>query len=334
MAHLLDFSKGFAAIALAEHTESAWHGYGNRVGADVPVEQWPAKAGADYIVAGRNLFYAGIPTTEGKGRPVQVPDRKALIRLDTGAYLSTVGHEYAIVQPIELFDFQRQVIDAVGAKMDTAGVLRGGKTIWTLSKVEKSFRIQGQDLVDVYVLASTTYDGTQASRFQYVTTRVVCDNTLQIAISGSKYGYVSVNHSSKLDVAAVAAKLIEGEDDISRFVDAASGLAEIFPTNEQIVEFITRVIPDAFRQKDGKIEISQPAGKVLALLGRGKGADLKSANGTAWGLVNAVTEYVDHHQRSKDQGSRLASAWFGQGAQRKETALEVAKALFLNKEAA
>jgi len=58
--------------------------------------------------------------------------------------------------------------------------------------------------------------------------------------------------------------------------------------------------------------------------GKGHGADLASASGTAWGLLNAVTEFVDHERRARNQENRLDSAWFGQGAALKQRALDYA----------
>ena len=56
--------------------------------------------------------------------------------------------------------------------------------------------------------------------------------------------------------------------------------------------------------------------------GRGRGSELESANGTAWGLLSAVTEFVDHHKQARSNDNRLDSAWFGQGAQIKQRALD------------
>ena len=65
--------------------------------------------------------------------------------------------------------------------------------------------------------------------------------------------------------------------------------------------------------------------KVMALFdGRGRGAELASSQGTAFGLLNAVTEFVDHERRARSTDHRLESAWFGQGATLKERALEQA----------
>ena len=78
--------------------------------------------------------------------------------------------------------------------------------------------------------------------------------------------------------------------------------------------------------------VDQPNQKALQgvhglFAGEGKGADLAAANGTAWGLLNAVTQYVDHERRARSQDYRLDSAWFGQGAQIKAKALDRALAL-------
>ncbi|PYC19386.1 hypothetical protein DMO17_19485, partial [Aquipseudomonas alcaligenes] len=65
--------------------------------------------------------------------------------------------------------------------------------------------------------------------------------------------------------------------------------------------------------------------KVESLFqGRGRGSSLESASGTAWGLLNAVTEYVDHERRARSNEYRMDSAWFGQGAQIKQRALDAA----------
>jgi phage/plasmid-like protein (TIGR03299 family) len=327
---MIDFSKGFAAIALAEHRGAAWHGHGAYVGDAADMAEWQRKAGADWNVVERSLFYAGQPTAEGKGKPVKVDDRKALLRDDTFGYLSTVGDGYEVVQPRELFDFQRKVIAEFGAKMDTAGVLDGGRRLWTLSRIDRELRIKGQDLVNFFLLAATSLDSTMSSRFAFVGTRVVCQNTLSIALGDTRNGYVAVPHSTKVDIGAVVAKLRGASDDVDTFAADVTALAEVTPTPEQLAEFFKRVLDNPFRTDDkGALVISDPAKKVFALLQRGQGADLKSARGTAWGAVNAVTEYVDHYQRSKDAGTRLNSAWFGAGADRKATALEVAKEVFL-----
>jgi hypothetical protein len=84
-------------------------------------------------------------------------------------------------------------------------------------------------------------------------------------------------------------------------------------------------------QADGQVDPVQGLMNERALKraqalydGQGKGAELQSAQGTAWGLLNAVTQYVDHERRARSQDSRIDSAWFGQGAALKQRALDQA----------
>ena len=63
---------------------------------------------------------------------------------------------------------------------------------------------------------------------------------------------------------------------------------------------------------------------MILFEGQGRGAEMASAKGTAFGLLNAVTEFVDHERRARSADHRLESAWFGQGAALKENALEQA----------
>ena len=90
---------------------------------------------------------------------------------------------------------------------------------------------------------------------------------------------------------------------------------EAHPRRAKILELLAH---------NGEISVQQ----LTALYGGlGMGSLLGSSRGTAWGLVNAVTEFVDHHRRARSQDYRLDSAWFGQGAQLKQQALQRAGAL-------
>jgi hypothetical protein len=92
------------------------------------------------------------------------------------------------------------------------------------------------------------------------------------------------------------------------------------------VRFFSDLINDP--ADDGNIVLNRSTQKLQVLYqGAGMGSELASAQNAAWGLVNAVTEYVDHHRRARSQDNRLDSAWFGQGAQLKYHALEQALTL-------
>ncbi len=94
--------------------------------------------------------------------------------------------------------------------------------------------------------------------------------------------------------------------------------------SEQLFNFFGELLNDPAGDDDNII-LSRPAQKLHELyMGAGMGSELASSRNTAWGLVNAVTEFVDHHRRARSQDHRLDSAWFGQGAQLKSQALNQA----------
>ena len=96
---------------------------------------------------------------------------------------------------------------------------------------------------------------------------------------------------------------------------------------EEALRFFS-VLLDQPLDADNQIILTRPVQQLHELYqGAGMGSELASSQNTAWGLVNAVTEYVDHHRRARSQDYRLDSAWFGQGAQLKSQALNQAPTL-------
>ncbi len=304
MAHLVE--------TMAFVRETPWHGLGNRLPEKQPLEVWLQAAGMDWTIENTEvLFSAG----SGSGRRILVnPDARVLYRSDTGAPLSVVSNRYRIVQPQEILEFYRDLVEVGGFALETAGVLKGGKKLWALAKTGEEFLLRGGDRVKGYLLLATSCDGTLATTAQFTSVRVVCNNTLQLSVEQGKDGAIKVPHSTAFDPDAVKAALGVGAASWNRFADAAQVLAERKVNRLDVTKFVIHVLGD----KDAPLT-SQPNEKALKgvielFAGQGKGSNLASSDGTAWGLVNAVTEYVDHHRRAKSRDTRLDSAWFGQGA--------------------
>jgi phage/plasmid-like protein (TIGR03299 family) len=100
-------------------------------------------------------------------------------------------------------------------------------------------------------------------------------------------------------------------------------LSERKVKSHEALNYFLRVICDTKDSEKNGLVNERALNKVQALYnGAGMGSMLESANGTAWGLVNAVTEYVDHHRRARNTDNRMDSAWFGQGASIKQRALD------------
>lgn len=331
MSHELDFSLGQAAIAIRHDGQTPWHGYGQRVAPEDinDLDEWRRAGGIDWDVREQKIFYAKGDPAEGKGTPTQIPNRKALVRTDTQDVLSVVSDRYHVVQPEEIVGFYKDLIEDQGFEIDTVGALSDGKRIWALAKAGPGFSIQGQDRIDNYVLAATSYDASTATIIRPTSVRVVCHNTLTYALSTSGAQYVSVPHSTKPDWDAIKAQLglIPGAQ--AQFEDEVNQLAEFQVDLESAIAFFKTILgkESITVADDGKIEYSNNFKKLFALYEVGTGQNLRSSNHTAWGLVNAVTEYQDHVVKARNNGTRMNSAWFGQGAVRKARAFEQAKEL-------
>lgn len=108
---------------------------------------------------------------------------KVLYRSDTLASLSVVSKRYNVVQPHEVLHFYQDLVQAGRFELETAGVLKGGRMLWALAKTGQDMRLNGGDIVKYYLLLATSCDGTLCTTAQFTSLRVVCNNTLQMALN-------------------------------------------------------------------------------------------------------------------------------------------------------
>lgn len=305
MAHELFINQeGMASMAYVGATP--WHGLGQQLTENSPIEVWAREAGMDYYIDSAQVHY---PAPSGQ-EMLQFAGKKVLFRNDTGAALSVVSDRYKVVQPLEVLEFFRNLTEQHGWQLETAGVLYQGQKYWALAKTGAEVRIMGQDLLKGYVLLATSCDGTLRTMAKRTSIRVVCNNTLTYAANNGE-PEIRVSHASNFDAVAVQNALGIG-DAWEDFAKQAAELAIRKVSNQEAVNYVLGLFGDKMKPIDQQPAINTIA-KVLQLFdGHGKGADLQSARGTAWGLVNAVTEYVDHH-KGRDQSRRLDNAWFGKG---------------------
>ncbi|HVM96248.1 MAG TPA: DUF932 domain-containing protein [Candidatus Acidoferrales bacterium] len=338
MAHMLDMSKGFAAIAYAG--ELPWHGFGKRLEADATLDQWRIAAGLDYTVEAKELFFFNDLNNETE----HLDGTVALQRRDTGAILSTVSDKYKIVQPGEVLEFYREIAKAEGFSIETAGALSGGRRVWALARIGDSFELYGRDKTDGFVLFATSYDGTFATQARWTGVRVVCNNTLTAAIphtgdsvSDGGADVYKVPHSVEFDIQKAHGKLGLQREAWEAWKRHMEALARFTISPEQALEFFTMVAgngDDIVRNDDsGKVvRLPEPNRVVKNLVNaylNGPGAELPSAKGTAFGALNAVTFYQDHLAPSNNNGTRWDSATFGIGARRKARAVKLLGELML-----
>ncbi len=196
---------------------------------------------------------------------------------------------------------------------------------FTLAKTGQDLKLKGNDLVKSYLLLATSCDGTLCTTAQFTSLRVVCNNTLQMALRGAT-GAIKVPHSTQFDAATVKESLGLGLSHWDEFKVQTKALAQRQVAPEEALRFFSDLLAQPLDEES--IILTKPVQRLHELYqGAGMGSELASSRNTAWGLVNAVTEYVDHHRRARSQDHRLDSAWFGQGAQLKSQALNQALTL-------
>ena len=319
MAHLLH------TLAYADSGETPWHGLGNALPAKQSIDVWAQQAGMDWEIRESPVRYM-TEQIGSLGSIMSFDDQKVLYRSDTKAPLSVVSGRYQVVQPKSVLEFYKDLTEISGFELETAGVLKEGKKFWALAKTGKEATLKGNDTVKGYILLATSCDGTLATTATPTTIRVVCNNTLTIALNGASSA-IKVPHSTSFNAQAVKKQLGIAVSQWDSFMYRMKTLSERKVKSHESMNYFLKVMC----QTDSQVDPAQGLANERALKkvqsmyeGQGQGSALASASGTAWGLLNAVTEFVDHERRARSQEYRLDSAWFGQGAALKQRALDYA----------
>lgn len=310
MAHLIDLSNHRANIAYVGTTP--WHNLGTSLEPGLPLERWRIAAGLDFT-------YELAPVQFLDDRTF--PGQRVIYRSDTRTPISVVSDNYHVVQPGEVLEFFRDLTEEHGFELEVAGALKGGAVVWALAKTGRAFQL-GADESRQYTLLMTSCDKTLATRATLTSVRVVCWNTLTAALNREAANLVVTSHASQFDAAATKRNLGLIDDGWRQFADAAEQMASRKLADLDAKEAVIAIFGDPEAPAD-KQPNQRAMGQVIDLFnGRARGAELPSARHSSWGLLNAVTEYVDHHAPERKPGSRLASAWTGRGDQIKRKALE------------
>lgn len=321
--------------AYAHVNDAGWHGLSNPLPVNAPLERWKELAGLDWEAIKGSVEYV-----DAGGNRRTMNGRKVIYRSDNGEALSVMSDGYKIVQPGDVLEFYRDMVAESGAyDLETAGCLFGGRKLWALAKHRDELNVMG-DITKPYMLLTTSLDGSSSTICKPISIRVVCANTLAMGLGGtSDNNAVRVTHSSVFDQKAVKHQLANIDDFFASWKETAEKLASIKVDQREAKTFVAKLYgpeistdfaapladPEAYSTR-----MKNKCRDVMRLYRDGPGADLKSAAGTVWGLLNAVTRYEDHHAptRGGDAAeSRFASAQYGAGASRKANAAALADSL-------
>jgi phage/plasmid-like protein (TIGR03299 family) len=323
MAHELHINETGKA-SMAYKNAVPWHGLGQDMGAEKrSIEEWTEASGMNFEIILKPVQYTcGIDLYE-------FPHQKVLHRSDNNAPLAVVSDRFKVVQPKQVMEFYRDLTEIMGFEMETAGVLFGGKKIWALAKIGQQSKFLDDELIG-YLLLATANDGTMATTAAYTSHRPVCWNTLSFAMQSldtrDAKKCVKVSHKSHFDADAVKAQLGIASTSWETFMKSVDVWSNTRVMGSTADKYFSDLL--AIKNSEGADIVSKRIHEQLLNLyhGAGIGSQMDSAKGTVWGLINAVTEYVDHHKgRSAD--TRMDNAMFGTGSVMKDKAVALAAEL-------
>lgn len=288
-----------------------WHGLGHVLDPNTPVEEWVVKAGLDWEVSMRPVQYHAEDGLGGISMKT-FKDRFVLARNTDNRPFTVVSNRYKPVQPKQILEFFRDLVRDFGMSIETAGSLRNGQRVWALAKTNDAFKVMGVDEVQGYLMLATSYDLTFSTLAQFTSVRVVCNNTLQQSFK-SYTGRVSIPHFRDFDEKDVKEQMGVGRSQWEAF----TGMLSTLSTIRLDVSKANEVLGQAFQLKNDPVKdsVSKTHMSNIINLFTGKAIGSDIAGQTGWGLVNATTEYLQHHKRARSQDNRIDSAWFGESAQ-------------------
>lgn len=339
--------------------ETPWHGLGKRLTVKPKTMAEAIRlGGVDWQIAKEPLMLA-----DG----TVIPDALAVVRQSDRAYLGTVGTLWEPIQNDVAFSPFEPFVASGAATIETVGSLRGGRRVWMLAKLSTPDSVivpKSDDRVAKYLLVCVGHDGKLSFHLGMTGTRVVCQNTLSIALRAGESTHVRIPHlpgaanvvgalkdtvaaiDGKFEAAAevfraLAGKRIRSVKILREYIDAVFPAVKakaarqlVQPGAETLADLLAKPVTpkeSAFSADVGDMTKETTRliyGVIENLFEKGRGNDLPGVKGTAWAAYNAVTEYTTW-ERGNSQDARLEKVWLESGSGSQGAALPLAIDTFL-----
>lgn len=324
--------------------ETPWHGLGTKLAEVATSAEAIAAANMGWRVIQTPVYTALPAPVRPEGAPpefvsieprmVKVEGQLALVREDTREVFAIMSDGYTPVQNTEAFEFFDALAGAGEAIYHTAGSLKGGRRVWILAKLPGDLKISDTDVLEKYILLVNSHDGSRAFTVMQTPIRVVCRNTMNVALSGNETHFKAKHTSGIMRRVNDARELLGlSEAYFEMFMRGVERLVDARMTEGEMHDFSRKVLGvDPLAKAE---DIKEPATSALLALpelfvaGQGNGGE------NAWDAFNAVTEYVDHvrpigrsvatfaNRAVEIQDKRLDAAWFGTGKMLKQGAWDL-----------
>ena len=263
--------------------ETPWHGLGTRVMEAPSSKEALGLAGLDWKVVQEPVYTQAEELIEGYKANVRDTDRKVL---------GVVTNRYRIIQNEEAFGFTDALLGE-GVRYETAGSLQGGRKVWLLARLPHEYIISGER-ISPYLVFSNAHDGSGAVRVALTPIRVVCNNTLNLALSTAKRSW-SMMHTGN-----VQEKLEEAKDTLFRAETYMDSLGKEFDelrkkklTDKQVMDYIEILLPmednTTPQQRKNISRLREDMGRRYF-----DAPDLKTVGKNAYRFINAVSDFATH----------------------------------------
>ena len=321
MAHELTENKN-GEIEMFYAGEVPWHRLGTKVEGLLTSHEALQAAHLDWNVNFGEI-YTGMDID---GNHNLIDKWRRTFRDDNDNTLGIVGSRYTILQNYEAFDFMDELLGEIGANYETAGSLKGGKSIWLMVRLPDHITIaDGDDLIP-YLVLKNSHDGSGAVTIAATMVRVVCANTLTMALGGHNANKFKIRHTAsmhnRVDSAREAIRLVNSE--LVTYSDTFRNMLNVELTEEMFEEYVLEVTGVDIEKTRGK-NIYDTIENLYLTEETNQTGDM---TGTLWAAYNAISYWTDHERGLNQYGRRKdnadENALFGSGAVMKQKAYDEA----------
>lgn len=272
--------------------EKPWHGLGTIVAEAPDSKSALVLAGLDWKVEQKDIV-----TEDG----INVEGFKANVRDSDDSVLGIVTDRYRVVQNIEAFAFTDELL-AEGVRYETAGALQGGRRTWMLARLPHQYIISGDEITP-YLVFMNAHDGSSSIKVAITPIRVVCQNTLNLALSGAKRSWSCI-HTGDINDKMEEARdtLLYANKYMAELGKSIDRMQQIKISDRKVYEFLDELFPigeDATNQQKKNIQRMKEDAKARYF----DAPDLQHVGHNAYRFVNAISDFATHAKPLRERSN-------------------------------
>ena len=307
MAHNLEERNG--RFSFVYNGQKAWHNLGTIVDGAMNTQEVIENANLNYEVAKTHLV--AVEEKEGILHYMDVENRVATYRKDTNEVLGIVSDRYEVVQNIDAFGFFDAIVDAGEAIFETAGVLGKGEKIFVTAKLPEDLLVGGEKC-EKYVILTNSHDGSSSIIAGFTTVRVVCQNTLNVALRDMS-NKVSIQH--KLGAKERLSEAYRLLDISTKYMDEVyesfNGMVDVKLDDNLFRKYIMDTMKPYTTKEEDSVRFKNLTEKIFHFAKTHPTQLTDESNGTLWGAYNSISGYYNYLKKYPTTEAKFKNTMFG-----------------------